>query len=162
MSEFKTIETQEEFDRMIQKRLAQKEAEVSKKFEGYLSADDVKALKADYDGKLAKAQTDLEAMTGKLADHDKTVADLTARAVAAETSLLKGKVASAHGIPLELSSRLVGETKEDLEKDAESFASFMSPKTAPPLRSNDPGAPMGAQSAQDAAYASLLSTLTQN
>ena len=62
MAEFKVIETQEEFDSAIQKRLAHKEREVSERFKGYLSPDDVKALTADYDGKLSKAQTDLEAM----------------------------------------------------------------------------------------------------
>lgn len=159
MSEFKAIETQEEFDRMIQKRLAQKEAEVSKKFDGYLSPDDVQKLRADYDGKLAQAQTDLEAMTAKVAAHDQEVADLTARAVKAETSLLKGEVANKHGIPLELAGRLIGDTKEDLEKDAESFASFMGPKSAPPLRSNDPAAQ---STGLDGAYAAVLSQLTQN
>ena len=159
MSEFKIIETQEEFDRMIQKRLAQKEAEVSKKFEGYLSPDDVQKLRADYDGKLVQAQTDLEAMTAKVAAHDQEVADLTARAVKAETSLLKGEVANKHGIPLELAGRLIGDTKEDLEKDAESFASFMGPKSAPPLRSNDPA---NQSTGLDRAYAAVLSQLTQN
>lgn len=158
MSEFKVIETQEEFDRMIQKRLAQKEAEVSKKFEGYLSPDDLQKLRADYDGKLAQAQTDLEAMTAKVAAHDQEVADLTARAVKAETSLLKGEVANKHGIPLELAGRLIGDTKEDLEKDAESFASYMGPKAAPPLRSNEPAQSTGL----DGAYAAVLSQLTQN
>ena len=158
MSEFKPIETQEEFDRMIQKRLAQKEAEDNKKFEGYLSPDDVKALKAGYDKQLAQAKTDLEAMTTKVAAHDQEVADLTARAVKAETSLLKGEVANKHGIPLELASRLVGETQEDLEKDAESFASFMAPRSAPPLRSNDPA---GQPNSLDSAYAEVLSQLTK-
>lgn len=161
MTEFKPIETQEEFDRMIQKRLAQKEAEVTKKFEGFLSPDDVKKLREGYDSQLTQAQTDLEAMIQKIADHDQTVADLTARAVKAETSLLKGEVANKHGIPLELASRLVGDTKEDLEKDAESFASLMSPRTAPPLRSNDPSASNGAGSL-DSAYAAVLSQLSQN
>lgn len=159
MSEFKVIETQEEFDRIIQKRLAQKEAEVSKKYEGYLSPDDIQKLKADYDGKLAQAQADLEAMTTKVAAHDQEVADLTARAVKAETSLLKGEVANKHGIPLELAGRLIGDTKEDLEKDAESFASYMGPKAAPPLRSNDPA---NQTTGLDGAYAAVLSQLTQN
>lgn len=159
MSEFKVIETQEEFDRIIQKRLAQKEAEVSKKYEGYLSPDDIQKLKADYDGKLAQAQADLEAMATKVAAHDQEVADLTARAVKAETSLLKGEVANKHGIPLELAGRLIGDTKEDLEKDAESFASYMGPKAAPPLRSNDPA---NQATGLDGAYAAVLSQLTQN
>lgn len=159
MSEFKTIETQEEFDRAIQKRLAQKDAELAERYKGYLSPDDIKKIRADYDGKLSQAQADLEAMTAKVASHDQEVADLTARAVKAETSLLKGEVANKYGIPLELAGRLVGDTKEDLEKDAETFASFMGPKAAPPLRSNDPSSQ---QVGLDGAYAAVLSQLTQN
>lgn len=162
MAEFKAIETQEEFDNAIRKRLEQKEREVSERFKGYLSPDDVKALTADYDGKLSKAQTDLEAMTAKLAGHDQEVADLTARAVKAETSLLKGKVANAHGIPLELAGRLVGDTEEEIAKDAETFASFMAPKSAPPLRANDPGGHYAKADAKDVALMSVLSQLTQN
>lgn len=161
MSEFKAIETQEEFDRAIQKRLAQKDAELAERYKGYLSPDDVKKIRADYDGKLSQAQADLEAMTAKVASHDQEVADLTARAVKAETSLLKGEVANKHGIPLELASRLVGDNKEDLEKDAEAFASFMGPKTAPPLRSNDPSRQQQ-PGGLDTAYAAVLSQLTQN
>ena len=161
MAEFKPIETQEEFDRAIQKRLAQKDAELAERYKGYLSPDDVKKLRGEYDSQLAQAQTDLEAMTKKVADHDQTVADLTARAVKAETSLLKGEVANKHGIPLELAGRLVGETKEDLEKDAESFASLMSPRTAPPLRSNDPS--QGSAGGNlESAYAAVLSQLSHN
>ena len=75
-------------------------------------------------------------------------------------ALLKGKVASKHKIPLELAERLVGDTEEALEKDAETFAGFMAPQSAPPMRTNDFSGGSGANNL-DAAYASLLSSMTQ-
>ena len=44
---FTPIETQDDFDRAIAKRLAQKEQEVTAKFAGYTSPDDLKKLQAD-------------------------------------------------------------------------------------------------------------------
>ena len=159
MAEFKVIETQEDFDRAIQKRLEQKEREVEGRYKDYLAPDAVKKIREEYDGKLATAQADLKALTDKQANHDKEIADLTARAVKAETDLTKGKAASKHGIPLELAGRLVGDTPEDIEKDAESFAALMGSSRPPvPLRTNEPGSTSGNNT--DAAMMSLLSQLT--
>ena len=47
--EFTPITTQEEFDKAIQKRLAQKEREMTESFKEYMSPDDVKTLKAECD-----------------------------------------------------------------------------------------------------------------
>lgn len=159
MAEFKVIETQEDFDRAIQKRLEQKEREVEGRYKDYLAPDAVKKIREEYDGKLATAQADLQTLTTKQANHDKEIADLTARAVKAETDLTKGKAASKHGIPLELAGRLVGDTPEDIEKDAESFAALMGSSRPPvPLRTNEPSATSG--NSTDAAMMSLLSQLT--
>ena len=160
MAEFTAITTQEEFDKAIKKRLEQKDREVAEKYRDYLAPDKVDALKADYDKKLADASAELKAATEKIAGHEKETADLLRRATTAETALLKGKVASKHKIPLELAERLVGDTEEDLEKDAEKFAGFMAPQTPPPLRTNDLSGGSGANNL-DAAYASLLSSMTQ-
>lgn len=160
MAEFKIIETQEDFDRAIQKRLEQKEREVEGRYKDYLAPDAVKKIREEYDGKLATAQADLQKLTDKQAAHDKELADLTARAIKAETDLTKGKAASKHGIPLELAGRLVGDTPEAIEKDAESFAALMgSTRAAVPLRTNDPGGRAGTNST-DAALAAMLQSLT--
>ena len=50
--EFKIIETQEDFDKAIQKRLAQKDKEQAEKYKEYMSPDDVTSLKSEYDKKL--------------------------------------------------------------------------------------------------------------
>ena len=84
MADFKIIETQEDFDRAIQKRLEQKDREWSEKFKDYMSPDDITALKADYDSRIQKAQENLDSLNQKIANHSKEVSELTARAVKAE------------------------------------------------------------------------------
>lgn len=150
MADFKVIETQEDFDAAIKKRLEQKEREVIARFEGWMSPDDVAKMKGDYEKSISDSAQ-------KLADHDKTVADLTARATKAEHTLLRQQVAASKGIPIELAGRLVGETKETLEKDAESFAAYLSPKSAPPLRSTEPQTVNPSTSA----WQQMISSLTQ-
>ena len=114
MSEFKTIETQEELDKIIKKRLEQKDREVAEQYKDYLSPDDAKAMKADYEKQIQEAQ-------GKIKTLDETVSTLTKRAETAEVSLLKNKVAIENNVPKKLASRLVGTTEEELKADAQSF-----------------------------------------
>lgn len=114
MSEFKVIETQEELDKIIKKRLEQKDREVAEQYKDYLSPDDAKAMKADYEKQIQEAQD-------KLKTFDETVSTLTKRAETAEVSLLKNKVAIENNVPIKLASRLVGTTEEELKADAQSF-----------------------------------------
>ena len=80
MSEFKTIETQEEFDKMIQKRLEQKEREVSERFKEYLSPEEVAKIKSDYEGKIKAANDSLKTERDKTIEHSKVVSELEQRA----------------------------------------------------------------------------------
>jgi hypothetical protein len=135
--EFKVIETQEDFDKAIQKRLAQKDREMSERYKDYLSPDDVEKIKSDYETKLAKINDDLKAANEKIAGNDQIVSDLKNRAVTAEGDLLKSRIAYESGVPYELAGRLVGSNEEELKADAEKLASFLVPKSAPPLHTSD-------------------------
>ena len=158
--EFKVIETQEDFDKAIQKRLARAEREAADKYSDYLAPDQVDRLKNEFEEKLKKAEEDLKAANEKIAGHDQIVADLTTRATTAENKLLKGRIANDAGIPLELAGRLVGNNEEELKKDAEALASYLVPKSAPPLRTTDPaGALTGTQATVNADMASMLSQI---
>lgn len=165
MANFTVIETQEELDRIIGERLKREREATEKKYADFDALKEKAAkydelAKKDYDGQIKSLQEKLTAADTKLAAHDSTVSDLTARAIKAETSLLKTRIAHESGVPLELAGRLVGETEEDIRKDAESFASYLAPKSAPPLRSTDPAT--GQKSAADAALLSVLSQLNNS
>ena len=137
MAEFKVIETQEEFDKAIQKRLEQKDREMAEKYKDYLSPEDVAKLTADHEKAIEAIQDKLTAAEEKATQHDQTVKELQEKALRAETSLLKSQVAHENGVPIELADRLVGSTAEELKADAEKVAGFLAPKTAAPLRSTE-------------------------
>lgn len=162
------INTQEEFDAAIQKRLDREGAKFEAKYKDFdvfkekakkydeLLGQDYPGQIAALQGQLSQAQEQLSAAQEKIGAHDKVVADLTARATSAETANLRAKVAHAHNIPFELADRLAGATEEELGKDAENFAKFVSlkPETAP-LASTEPGN----AGTKEAGYAQLLGGL---
>lgn len=137
MSDFKVIETQEDFDKAIKSRLAQKDRELEERFKDYLSPQDAEAMKADYKKQLDEANKNLKDVQDKLKTFDTTVSELTKRAEVAETSLLKTKIANEKKLPLELAERLVGANEEELKADAEKLSGILKPSTkgAPPIYS---------------------------
>lgn len=157
MSDFQVIQTQEEFDRAIKSRLAQKDRELEEKYKDYLSPDKVASLKEDYETKIEEIKKSAKEAADKLSANAQTVAELTKRAESAENSLLKNKIAYEHKLPLELAGRLVGNTEDELSKDAESLASLIKPSSAPPLKSIDPNA--ATKTASDQALLGLLSQM---
>lgn len=135
MSEFTPIETQEDFDKAIKSRLAQKDRELSEKYKEYLAPDQASAMKADFEKKLEAANKTVKEAQEKLKEHDAVVSELTKRAEIAETSILKTKIANEYKLPLELANRLIGSNEDELKKDAENLSGIFSTSShaAPPL-----------------------------
>ena len=139
MSDFTPIETQEDFDKAIKSRLAQKDRELAEKYKDYLSPADAEALKANYGKQLEEANQKAKDAQDKLKTFDATVSELKQRAEKAETSLLKNQVAIECELPIRSAHRLVGITEEELKADAErlkeewNFNSRTQGKPAPPL-----------------------------
>lgn len=163
MGEFQPITTQEEFDKAIKSRLAQKDREAEEKYKDYLAPDAVEQLKKGYEEKLAANKNLIDEAAAKVKDHEKIVSELTTRAEKAERGLLKNQIASKNKLPMELADRLVGDTEEDLQKDAENLAKIVgtgSSGTTPPLFTNEI---KNNTSSKDAAlaegFSSLLSAL---
>ena len=160
MSEFTPIQTQEEFDKAIKGRLAQKDRELEEKYKEYLSPEKVSELKKDYEKKLADSTSLVKEAQEKLKTFDTTVSELTKRAEAAEKTILKTKIAYDHKLPMELANRLVGETEEELSKDAESLSKIVSTGQTPPPYTREVNR-TGGSSSKDAAMLNLLTQLTQ-
>lgn len=164
MSDFKVIETQEELDEIIKKRLEQKDREVAKTYKDYLSPEAVKLMKDDYENQIKDANKLLEDAKVKLQTFDETVSRLTKRAETAEVSNLKTKVAIDNNVPIKLASRLVGTTEEELKADAqlllEGLGTNSSGGSTPPLHLGGQG---GSQANTfDAAMAQFATQLTAN
>lgn len=157
---FTAITTQEEFDKAIAKRLAQKDRELADKYRDYLSPDKKDALIEEYDKRLSEAAAQYEEAQGKLAKHDAEVAELMKRATDAESTLTKHRIAHENGVPYELAGRLIGDTEEELTADAKTLAGFTNQRSTAPMFTHDHGGSGAGIDANDAAYASLLASLT--
>lgn len=131
MSEFKTIETQEQLDAIIKDRIEQAKRSEAKKFEGYASPDDVASLNKQIE-ELTSAST---AATKKYADYDKELADRDAKIKKYETASVKSRIAHEMGLPYGMADRLTGEDEDAIKKDAEALKSILGtqPKRTTPL-----------------------------
>lgn len=153
-TEFKAIETQEDFDAAIKARLDRNTKtvtdEVKKSYEGYISPDEAKKL-----------NDQITSLTAQLTEKDTSIADLTAKNKQYETASVKARIAHEKGLPYELAERLSGETEQDIAADAEKLAQFVSAGRAPaPLY--EPQGSVGAGVKNEyAAAASLLDSLTK-
>lgn len=130
-TEFKAITSQEEFDAAIKARLERCKTstteEVTKKYEGYISPDELQK-KTEATGK------QIEDLNAQLKARDGSIADLTAKVKKYETSSVKMRIAHENGIPYELADKLSGETEEDIVKDAKNLSKYLgssNPKPAP-------------------------------
>lgn len=138
---FKAIDSQEALDRIISERLARdRKARGADKLEG-LDIDELLAAKQRVDEiEAEKKAAELE----KLDDIEKR--DLTIQEQAAEleslrkqvaefqSEKLRSDVAAAKGVPPHLASRLRGETKEELEADADELLAALKPAKVPSER----------------------------
>lgn len=119
MSEFKPINTQEEFDAAIKERLERERG----KF-------------ADYES----LKTQVGTLTTERDTAVQQLNDANAKIKTYETNSVKMRIAQEKGIPAEMALRLTGETEEDIAKDADSMAQiFKATKGTAPLFDNSTG-----------------------
>ncbi len=126
---FKPIETQEELDAIIEKRLKRERETATKRFDGWISPEDhQKAIDA-----ANKALDDYkEAHKGD----EQTIADLTAKNKAYETASLKSRIAHEVGLSYDWISRISGEDEDSIRADAESLKKLVG--TGAPLPTKTP------------------------
>lgn len=131
---FKVIETQEELDNIIRERLERAE----KKYEGFMSAEDVQKMKDTYE---ATTKADNE----KYSALEKEKEDLMAKVKGYEVGTLKTKVALANNLPIGATDYLKGETEEELTESAKALSSMFTPKGAEPTPKKEEGKPLAPQ-----------------
>ena len=153
MSEFKPIQTQEDFDAAVSERIRRERETLEKKFQGY---DEMKTQNEKFNQQLADLQKALDKQSGDFGAQTKTVEELTGKVASYELAATKARIAHEMGIPYELSGRLVGADEAAIRADAEILSKLVEQKTpVSPLKSTeDPKAKTG-----DAAFKSLLTEL---
>lgn len=127
MAEFTPIETQEQFDKMIASRLERAENKIRAEYADY---DSIKAAHE-------KLTTDFEALKAENDGSKATIAELNTKISGLETNQLRTRIGLEHNIPLEMISRLAGNTEEEIKADAETMAKFVTAPNSAPLRTNE-------------------------
>ena len=132
MSEFKTIETQEELDRIVKERLARQK-------EKYADYDELKKRVSELEQQNAQLTATFEENNEKYTQKEAEITELEAKISNYETEKMRTRVALQYGLPLDMAGRLQGADEEALKADAELLAGFMQPKEpTPPLKSTEP------------------------
>ena len=121
MSDFKVIETQEQFDAMIAARLERDRKSYAKQFEadykekGWKSPEDIDALTKGLNEQISALQT-------AAADKEKILAEKDAEIAKGEkyrSDLAKTRIVVGMGLPLEEAERLSGANENEWKADAE-------------------------------------------
>lgn len=138
MAEFTPIMTQEDFDAAISERLKREQAKYS-----------------DYD----TIKSDLGTLRVQLSAKDAEISTLQGKVKGYETDSVKTRIALETGLPLDLRTRLTGETEEEIRADANKLAKLFGQQKDPaPLRDTEP--PVADE--KTAAYKSLLNNLKED
>lgn len=131
MSDFKVIETQEQLDAIIGKRL-EREREITKKeYENFLSPEDVTKK---YEGYLSP-----EDVEKKYKDYlsPEEVAKKDAQIKAYETDSAKTRIAHESGLSYEAIAFLKGDDEETIRKSAEALKHLVGNTVVAPLASTE-------------------------
>lgn len=136
MSEFKVIESQEEFDARIKDRIerAKEKAIEDYKIEIKKTIDDLKSENSSLKNEVAGYKESLEEVKGK----DETIKDLNEKISAFERAEVKRNIALEYGLPFKLAEKISGDDEDSMKKDAEVMAKYFSESKKsyePPLKS---------------------------
>ena len=114
MSEFKVIETQEDFDNAVKDRIARAQKSVEEKYKDYES---LKQKNTDYEKEIANYKSEKATLEKEKESLQKDYDN-------EKLSNLKIKVAIAEGIPNSLADRLQGNDEDEIKKDAKNFGNY--------------------------------------
>lgn len=157
MGEFEPITTQEQLDEIISARLKRDREAMAKKYADY---DDIKGKNAEYVQRIAELEKQQGDLTKKYEGYDSQILDLQNKCKEYEAARKKTDIALEYGLPYGMASRLIGDTDEDIRKDAQDMMAMMKGsghKAKAPAQSDDAG--KGKSDGTKAALSQLLTDL---
>lgn len=146
MSEFKIIETQEQFEERLKDRLKRERESVRKEYEGFLSPSDVEER---YKGFLSPDDVK-EKYKNHLSPDE--VEKLNSKIKGYETASVKTRIAHETGLSYEAIEFLKGDDEDSIRKSAESLKGLVGINNVAPLASTE-------SNVGDATDAALRNTL---
>lgn len=124
----------EEQQKIFNEQLAEREARWKKKYEGYSSPDDVKAITADMNKQIADLTKALEDSNKKIEGFTNDIADRDSKIKAYESHSVKTRIAHEIGLGYDAIDFLKGEDEDSIRTSAEALKSLMGiQKTIPPV-----------------------------
>lgn len=149
---FTIIETQEQFDAAIKTRLEKQRAK-------YADYDDLKSQIEELNEEKSALEKTISESGEKFKDLQLQLDEANKKVKGFELDSLKTNVAIEKGLPLELRSRLTGETKEDIEADADNLVKIFGEQNRKGLPGFSVHEHGGEEDKERAAYKELLSGL---
>ena len=104
-----------------------------------LEKNELKNQVSNSEQKIADLEASFQSTNEKYANYDQNIEGLTSELNTYKTQSLKMSIASKAGLPLDLATRLSGDTEEEIKADAEKLASFVSKPAPLPLKATEPG-----------------------
>lgn len=155
--EFQPITSQEQLNSIIGDRIKRAQESAEKKYEGYLSKEEVSKQVAVY-------QQQIDEISAAHSKDSETIKTLTAQVKSFETANLKSRVAHEMGLPYGMASRITGETEEDIRKDAQSLKELIGTnKPQAPQATTEPRLTQNPEKAiENAAYRKLLDSIKKD
>lgn len=128
MGEFKTIETQEELDRLIGERVARERSK-------YADYEEVKKKATEYDERVLALNEANKALEEKVQASTTLIDDLNKKVNKYEMDSVKTKVCLEMGLPYEVANRLNGANEDEIRTDAENMKGLFSNYRVAPIAS---------------------------
>lgn len=129
----------EEQQKVFNEELAKKQEQWKRKYEGYLSPDDVKAHDADMNKQIADLTKALEDSKKKIEGFTADIADKDSKIKAYESHSVKTRIAHETGLGYDAIDFLKGEDEESIKKSAEALKTLMgTQRQAPPVINEPP------------------------
>lgn len=147
MTDFKPINTQEEFDERLKDRLARAESKVRDEYKGWMSPDDVKKLKDSHAQGLQK-----------YAGYDEKFTAQQTRIHELEVGALKTKIALGKNLPMDAIEFLQGDDEKSINESADKLSKLSTPKVTGFTKSTE--TPAG--DSVEAGYRELAARFTPN
>lgn len=134
MSDFKPIETQEQFDEMVKDRVERAKKSAAKEYEAQLAELEKRANAAnDQAETIEQLRAKIkEAETGKT-ETEKAMAELSAQVTAEKLAAVKLRAAIDAGLPVEFAERLAGDDEESIKADADAIKKMVGRSHVAPL-----------------------------
>lgn len=100
--------------------------------------EELKDAKTTLEKQISELQNTLSSKEEEFSTFENNIKELKGEVETYKLKDLKTNIAVQTGIPLELASRLSGETEEEIKSDAEKIAGFVNKKQTLPLKPTEP------------------------